>query len=475
MTRESINLPDGLLLLPDHDEHSAMWAGSMIWHSARLCHLRRMVLLARQGLVSVDWDGSEVVTVSVNAHDVEAAEVDNMRWFSRTTERSDRTVRRLLDRKRTEILRKMKIEGGDWHESRFCPDQDDCIEKYFRDRAVLRLRTSYDNNALDGDSTVGPLMVSEWRGMIVYETAQRLRHMERIRRFARKRGATAAKGMTTRVVRRSDAAAFWANECNIDPDAAELAIRCLTLHRDNVERYSEELEVPNPLYVDCGQGLLASCVFGALRNPLYFAWREMKACFPSDWQKAISKREERWRSELKDVFASPRFTVIERPRLIRKKGIALTDIDAVIVDHQSHVLGLVQLKWQDPFGTSVRERRNRLSNFLDRGNDWVQRVSEWVAGRGSRELAKVLSLRDWENVGAAPPRLFVVARNQANFTTRQIYDPRAAWCSWLEIIRLASESKLFSIDEMYERFHGRERYFSMEKPLVQQVELPFPS
>ena len=60
---------------------------------------------------------------------------------------------------------------------------------------------------------------------------------------------------------------------------------------------------------------------------------------------------------------------------LKNEGAVATDIDAAVFDTTTGTLGLFQLKWQDPFGTSMRRRNSKMMNFLEETNQWVSTVS----------------------------------------------------------------------------------------------------
>lgn len=88
---------------------------------------------------------------------------------------------------------------------------------------------------------------------------------------------------------------------------------------------------------------------------------------------------------------------------------------------------LVQLKWYDAHGFSLAERDSRRDNLLTKGNEWVEKVHGWVAGRTSRELAQTYG---WGKAADLPPQLLVMARHASRFAGETRFDPRAFWTSW---------------------------------------------
>jgi hypothetical protein len=115
----------------------------------------------------------------------------------------------------------------------------------------------------------------------------------------------------------------------------------------------------------------------------------------------------------------------------------VTDIDATVLVKATGTLGLFQLKWQDPFGGDLRERRSRMTNLVPSANGWVQDVSEWLLSNGPEAVLKLAKFQgDVPDVRRVI--LFVVGRYHCSFS-RAERDPRCVWCTWPQLIRAINE------------------------------------
>lgn len=116
-----------------------------------------------------------------------------------------------------------------------------------------------------------------------------------------------------------------------------------------------------------------------------------------------------------------------------------TDIDAVLLDESAGTLGLFQLKWQEPFGYSLRERASRKENF-EKANQWIERICSWL---GSRTLAEVGVALGFDRVVAERINrchLVVLSREHSHFSGPNQLDERAAWGNWFQMRRLIETS-----------------------------------
>jgi hypothetical protein len=205
----------------------------------------------------------------------------------------------------------------------------------------------------------------------------------------------------------------------------------LTLGIDGLDDWDGAFETPTPFHVDLGRDFVLLPLFGALTNPYFALFRHLRQFYRADWDRAVDRREEVFRSDLARLFAEPRYLVPLRGfRLFRDNGSLLTDIDAVVVDRQCGSVALVQLKWHDIFGFSLSERESRRRN-LAKANEWTAKVIDWVGSRSSREVLRQLGI---DGAGSdRPPVLYVVARYAARFSGDDGQDARACWLGWPEL------------------------------------------
>ena len=152
---------------------------------------------------------------------------------------------------------------------------------------------------------------------------------------------------------------------------------------------------------------------------------ELYRRYRKDWDRAVDGREEHFRKELNDLFSAERFAKAEKPLKLRNKGRVATDIDAALFDKATGTLGLFQLKWQDPFGTSMRKRNSKMMNFLEETDQWVSTVSSIL-----RETPEVLNhllgdrtvrIKDTKKI-----HLFVIGRHFSHFSGEASRVPEAA-------------------------------------------------
>ena len=126
---------------------------------------------------------------------------------------------------------------------------------------------------------------------------------------------------------------------------------------------------------------------------------------------------------------------------LRNEGVVATDIDAAVFDTTTGTLGLFQLKWQDPFGTSMRKRNSKMMNFFEETNRWVSTVSS-ILLENPRALDHLLGERAVRIHDTKRIHLFVIGRHFSHFSGGTYRDSRAAWGTWPQVLRLFKESHM---------------------------------
>ena len=201
--------------------------------------------------------------------------------------------------------------------------------------------------------------------------------------------------------------------------------------------------------------------------------RELKRKYKRDYDKAVNNREDRFRKELFMFFKDEHIIKIPRGINISFRNIH-TDIDAVVYDVKTKTLGLFQLKWQDRYQHSIKERFSRISNLFDKANEWIGKVKYWIENNSQKSIISSLQINKENKISTEIKEvyIFVISRNQMNFTGVEL-DDSVAWSSWHQLIE--SQADIGSninnpIKEMFIKIKALEP----EKRL-QREKLPNPS
>jgi len=225
----------------------------------------------------------------------------------------------------------------------------------------------------------------------------------------------------------------------IDASIAQQAIEAVTLTLENKRDHcSVAGNLITPVFIEIGRDQLLLPLWGSLTEPFMFLLRELRRRYRSDWDSAVNTRERVFRDDLYALFRSGRFHKLARSAVLKSGGTTTTDVDALIFDRQTGEVGIFQLKWQDFFGNSMRERESKKRNLLNTGNRWIERVFKWLSSVDSKTLAQTFDLSRDDAKKIRSFRVFMLGRNAAFFSGDWKPDTRAAWGIWYQVLRLMS-------------------------------------
>jgi hypothetical protein len=224
---------------------------------------------------------------------------------------------------------------------------------------------------------------------------------------------------------------------------------CFCLTKENASYHLGSPKPAPPPYFRVGQDMVIQSVFGCLDRPIYFLNRELKRKFPKDYFNAVNNREKRFKQQLYSFFKEgDRFITLQENVYIKTSN-SETDIDAVIFDKERKALALFQLKWQDSFYSSMKERFSRISNLIPKSVEWLDKVDHWLKENSKETIANILKAGGAAD-GIDSIYLFVIARNHVHFTDQQL-DERAVWGSWYQVVEaFAKMKKPFGFNPIHE-------------------------
>ncbi len=138
----------------------------------------------------------------------------------------------------------------------------------------------------------------------------------------------------------------FAETLNIPLNSIKIIMGCLTLDKENIKNYENEIGFAAPPYFKFGNNQITRCLHGSLYGSLFFLRKELKRRFESDYFVAVNNRERRFKKELYNLFRSKRYICVNNEIDITSSE-GNTDIDAIIFDTDTKTLGLFQLKYKN--------------------------------------------------------------------------------------------------------------------------------
>lgn len=307
---------------------------------------------------------------------------------------------------------------------------DDDLDEYHQEFAKIQATGTAEAQALPAEAMLGGRTFRDWNEASLTAYGGVLKHIAFATRLMATTPGLDLRNLLTMFARKDDIAKVWEARGENAAWAARVTAG-LTLDAEAAAICERDHELPLPYYIDYGRHFVLLPMFGGLMNPCAGLVWHLRREHRTDWDRSVDGREAVFRQELRELFPPPRYEVPNSGVMLRRaNGSDLTDVDAAVLDRSTGELVLIQLKWPDIYGRSLAERNSRRLNLL-KANDWVEAVSNWVAGRSAGEIATAIGMKP---AGKRPPVLLVLARQTARFSSESGYDKRARWMSWPTLV-----------------------------------------
>lgn len=414
----------------------SLWAGGLLYQSGLVSHLSRLIDFVRYDLATLELGRSGAIRFVITAGDFESIDRDAIDWFGHHTKNVDRPfLEALAADKGTWIVQ--QLEASVWKDATFGVGYSSSreLEEHFEAHSESLADSLPGNDALPDDCKIGPITFGQYRSAIVTGMARCLKHTAFVDTLLVRKDPPAARDILTVYKFDHELREEWGGLRGLQDDEADILLEVMGISPADAMHLKSIPDCPQALLIKGGDRCWHTPVFGGLNCPFPWMNRKLQRMFRPDWDRAVNLREAAFRDDLRELFPEPRFFMPQKPHPLRDGRRMLTDIDATIFDRNTGTLAVFQLKWQDSFEASLRERASRQNNLTREGNEWVEVVSTYCTGLGSAERALRLGLPEELASNAKAMRLFVLARNGARFSGGEAQDNRAAWFSWFDLLR----------------------------------------
>lgn len=450
------------------------WADSNIQFSGKIEFCKQLLEYEKAGLISITNPKENEFTFSY-LHEVTGIEqFDKMSmdfYRNQIVERiiSEKKKAKTFDEEKikAELRKIIKSPDGKMISYDTTPE----IDEYYNQRGhyhILRLQ-GYDD--FDTKDKFGGIEYWKYVDIVELVTGIAIMHMEACLELVKMNPEVNLLNILSYTHYKDKAISSFSNYLGVGENEIEQIFSCLTLTKENFDYYLEYPSTPPPMYFQVSENLTIRSIAGCLSNPFSILNRELKRKYRSDYDKAVNRREDRFRNELFMFFPNERIIKIPREINISYNGIK-TDIDAVIFDSKTGTLGIFQLKWQDPYAKDMTERYSRMTNLFPKANEWVSKMKYWVTNNTSKTIINSLQINKQlkEKIEVKEICCFVISRNQMNFTGMEITDETVAWSSWHQLIESQARIKT-DIDDPIREMFVKIKSFSPEKRMNME-ELP---
>ncbi|WP_281631615.1 hypothetical protein [Flavobacterium luteolum] len=429
---------DILESFPEMYKEAINWADGIMQFSGQIAFLIQLLDYYRSGLINLEIKNKREISFR---YIVENPGVEYFDRKSRDFYR-DVIVERMLEQKKqddslNENVIKIKLREiirnpkGKYISYDATPE----IDEYYKIKGqifVLKLQ-GYDD--FGEQDLFGGIPYWKYLDVVITIVGAAIMHTEACLELSKMNPSVDLHNLLTYTYYKDKTLNVYKNYFGASQDEIEQIFSCITLNKQNYNYYLEYPGAALPMYVEASDNMLVRLISGCLGNPFELLNRELKRKFEKDYFKAVNNREERFRNELFNLFPSQNLIKLQKGVNITVNG-RKTDIDAVLFDTDTMTIGLFQLKWQDPFKKSMRERFSRISNLFDKAVEWVDKVENWLTNTDIKNILEILEIKKYYKgeISINEAYIFVLSRNNINFTNIDKMDDRVAWGTWYQMI-----------------------------------------
>jgi hypothetical protein len=453
-------------------EKTRAWANSTLYRCGQIAVCEMLLDWERSQLGKfTTCDGTIRFQCTQGAVGLEAYEVEEFHWLRRFVADQDRSLMDSLMEMQPRIEQTMTPLVAPWREHYIGYRTTPEVDSHFQQRGILQCRLMFGQDSFPGEARFGGLDFDLYRASVVTLAGWMLKHLAFVNILRSKHPHLEVSNLSTIHQDKEVLAGYLVAALEIDSAAAEQCLRVLTLTHTDKPQLTMPKGPPAPL-VELGRAHVLKSVAGCLNAPFDFLGASLRNKYPGDFDKAVSLREKVFRSELYSLFPQREIIRIPSQIKIRHDDRVVTDIDAAIFDPRNNIGGLFQLKWQEPFGPSIRVRDSRKKNFLAATTAWIEQTLDFVRHLTPRKLADSFGIKLSDAELIKYFRLFVIGRNFSHFSGELAPDERAAWGLWPQLLHLAAE-QYDRANPLGGLYHGLKRTSPFRKPRPEIEDLRF--
>jgi hypothetical protein len=444
----------------ESDDKRHDWAHSVLQYCGRIALCQLMLDYERQGLVRlIEAKDSRYAFQHVSQQiGLEYIERQDFHWLSAFTQQVNAPQFEELATYQAAIDRMMEERVAPWKEHFMQYSTTPLIDRHYEKMGMLTAQSLHGQDSFDGEDRFGGEPFNLYRATAGVLIGWALKHRDFGSALMRKSKTVKPRNFLTNFTEKKDLVVWIAGALEVSEAQARKALDVLTLSTTNAPHVLKSPSALPPPLISIGSNYLLRTFAGQIYTPFHFMLRELRRQFLADWDRAVGAREERFREDVYTIFGHHRLEKVRRPVELRANDRVVSDVDAVVFDPAARIAGLFQLKWQDAFGASMRERASRMANFTNAAEKWVATVADWMRGKSMEEVGRQIGLSPESSKSLDGVLLFVIGRNFSHFSGNKAYDERAAWGNWAQVLRLTQQKPREFWESPIKWMHGELKY-----------------
>lgn len=422
------------------------WANSSLIKTGHVGYTLRFIELAYQGLFKVKKNETNYIFKNLSTTPgLEQMEAQDFYWWQTQNYFDDKEVSRLMQlklkvesdlRKETEIWKSHFIKYG----------STDDLDEYYELLGKLHSRTLAGYDSFPEETNFNGLSYGEIKMIIETLVGYALKHKDHCLTLLEKSNYNINPwNIYTLPELLIDLAESVVIHTGIHKEKILEILNIITLSEKNIDRLAKIQGGPPPLLIKISNDHVLKSLTGCLLNPFSFLVNTLKNNYERDYFIAVNYREDIFKKDLYNLFESISIHKCATNINLKNKGNYITDVDALLYDEINKCLLVIQLKWLDNFGDSMKMRVSMSKNFYNSSIKWVENVVDWIERNGAQELVKRITSVKPQSFDIKEVKLLILGRNFSHFSDFK-QEKRASWISWYGLQRVLHEKPEFKIN-----------------------------
>lgn len=412
-------------------ENTRAWANEKLQKSGSIGYIYRYLQLAKDNIFSIQKRNNNKILVSINiassgSEVLEAYMQKNYLYNKTYLSLKHPRIKELEPYVESELPKKVSIKNK--HFIKY--NTNSLIDEYYNLEADALILAQVGYNAFPNNATFNGIEFQSIYRVLHWLIAATSKHVAFCNAAISKYGVKKINqwDFLSTVYETKKLVKEISSSTKLNKGHVEWIVNALTLSSENIECHLGAPGSSLPIFIKLDQKWILRSVAGILGNPFTYVLRFLRHFYHQDCSKAAQGREDLFRSELYSLIKTPDILKYEKRNIIRKNGKAITDIDAMLYDTRENLLVLIQLKWMDDFGTSMKQRKSMATNFENSIKEWLNGVRSYLKENGQEILLQKFGIK---NTGQKikKPKLLIVGRHFSHFSDFDI-DKKATYCSW---------------------------------------------
>lgn len=416
------------------------WANTVLINMGHIGYIKRFILLAEQGLFKVSKLGTKFYFTNQTTNPGrESLGTEDFFWWQNRVQLSESEKERMLDLK--PIIEKQLFDEVEVWKDHFikygCTEElDEFYELAGKEyRIQFHSNDSFPIDSIFGDLSFGEI-ISIMEALIGYSVKHRDHCLSLLNKTNYKINPW---NIHTLPYRLDDLAESVATHKGLEYFSVLKFLENITLNNENINVLGKDAGLSPPPLIKISKEHILRSEAGALINPFSYLVRALKLNYEKDYFKAVNEREEIFKKELYHLLSSKSILKSSANINLKQSGKLITDIDAMLYDVNSKCLVLIQLKWYDDFGPSMKARYSMSNNFMQHSIKWIDKMSSWIEENDPKQLLeRIDKSTEIKNKEIKSIHLWILGRNFSHFSDKEA-DKRAIFCSWYKLYRTVYE------------------------------------